>query len=262
MSIDSYKHLAIDDIESIWGGFQVRARAALGVESFGLGITQVPPNFDQMPPHTHTHDGQEEVYIPLAGSGELVFGDGTRVALDQDVAVRVGPTVSRRIVAGEDGLQLLIAGGTPEQSYEAMPHSELGADQPNPAELPGVVAAAGGEGTDSDDYSSLRLTEMSEGVAGKEFLTFHMVGRMLETSAFGLAILEIEDAGERIPYPMHNHEGDGQTEVYAIQRGGGTMLVGGDTIELAAGDLVAVAPATDRQIKAGPEGIRVIAIGA
>ena len=61
----------IDDMEGIYGGAFKRARAELGVESFGMQVIDFPPNMgDQYPEHDHGEDGQEEVYLPLSGSAE------------------------------------------------------------------------------------------------------------------------------------------------------------------------------------------------
>ncbi len=251
-------------MEQIWGGFQVRARASLGVESFGLSVMQLPPSFEQMPPHTHDFDGQEEVYFAIKGSGALVFGDGSEVALDDDTLVRVGPRVNRKIVSGPDALQVLVVGGTPGQSYSVIPHSELGAAEPNPSELPGVSDALGGAGVGepADDVDVVRLSQLEEHVYRGELNTFWAVGRALGTEAFGIAVIELKQATGENPYPRHNHAKDGQTEVYVVERGAGSITLGDESVELAAGEMVAVPPALDRQLAAGPEGMRVVAIGA
>ena len=36
----------IEEMESIWGGSFVRARAALGARSFGMNVRDFPPNYD------------------------------------------------------------------------------------------------------------------------------------------------------------------------------------------------------------------------
>ena len=61
----------IDDMEAVFGGGFKRARAELGVESFGMQIIDMPPNYDNYPVHDHEQDGQEEVYVTLRGDGEI-----------------------------------------------------------------------------------------------------------------------------------------------------------------------------------------------
>ena len=85
----------IDDMEAIYGGAFKRARAELGVESFGLQIIDLPPNFEGYPEHDHAEDGQEEVYLTLRGGGEIEI-EGERHPLDADHVARVGPGVSAR----------------------------------------------------------------------------------------------------------------------------------------------------------------------
>ena len=92
----------IDDMEAIYlGGFK-RARAELGVSSFGLAVIDLPPNFDAYPEHDHSSDGQEEVYVTLRGGGEIEI-DGERHPMDPDTMVMVGSGVRRKIFPGDEG---------------------------------------------------------------------------------------------------------------------------------------------------------------
>jgi uncharacterized cupin superfamily protein len=119
----------IDEMEAIYLGSFKRVRAELGVESFGIQIIDIPPNFENYPEHDHAGDGQEEVYMTLRGGGELEI-EGERHPLDEDHAARVGPGVTRKVWPGDDGIRLLIIGGTPGAVYEAPDVSKLG--QPDP----------------------------------------------------------------------------------------------------------------------------------
>ena len=57
-------------------GVARRARACLGVTSFGMQVMTLPANWDGYPDHRHDASvedaNQEEVYIPLDGSATLV----------------------------------------------------------------------------------------------------------------------------------------------------------------------------------------------
>ena len=86
----------IDEMEAVFGGAFKRARAELGVESFGMQIIDMPPNFENYPEHDHAEDGQEEVYVTLRGGGELEI-EGERFPLDADHVARVGPGVTRKV---------------------------------------------------------------------------------------------------------------------------------------------------------------------
>jgi mannose-6-phosphate isomerase-like protein (cupin superfamily) len=120
----------IDDMEAIAGGAFKRARAELGVESFGMQVLDLPPNIDeQYPEHDHSSDGQEEVYIALRGSAEIEI-DGERHQLEPDTMVRVGPGVSRRIRTSSESARVLALGGCPGKAYEPPEFSRLGSPDP------------------------------------------------------------------------------------------------------------------------------------
>jgi hypothetical protein len=108
----------IDEIEAVVFGSFKRARAQLGVESFGMQVIDLPPNASQYPEHDHAESGQEEVFVVLRGAGEIEI-DGERHTLDTDTMVRVGPQPKRKIWPGEDGMRVLALGGCPGRPYEA-----------------------------------------------------------------------------------------------------------------------------------------------
>jgi len=117
----------IDDMAGTVGGAFKLARAELGVTSFGMQVLDLPPNLTEgYPNHDHAETGQEEVYLPLRGSGTMTI-DGEEVALEPGVAVRVGPAAKRGLVTGPDGMRLLALGGVPGAAYEINPRTELSA---------------------------------------------------------------------------------------------------------------------------------------
>jgi mannose-6-phosphate isomerase-like protein (cupin superfamily) len=119
----------IDDMEAAFlGGFK-RARAELGVESFGLQVLDFPPNADGYPEHDHAEDGQEEVFIPVSGAGEIEL-DGDSHPFEPGVMVRVGPGVKRKLISGGDGMRVIAIGGVPGKAYEPPELSKLGAPDP------------------------------------------------------------------------------------------------------------------------------------
>jgi mannose-6-phosphate isomerase-like protein (cupin superfamily) len=121
-----YTAKRIEEMEASFGGGFVKARAELGVTSFGIQVIQLPANSGDYPEHDHVEDGQEEVYLPLAGSGWLDI-EGERVDLEKDVLVRVGPSAKRKLYAGPDGLRVLALGAAPGHVYKVKPLSELSA---------------------------------------------------------------------------------------------------------------------------------------
>jgi len=113
----TYSVKRIDEMETAFGGGMRLARAAVGVASFVMQVEEFPPNFDQYPEHSHSEDGQEEVYVVLRGSAEIEI-EGERIPLDTETIVRVDPGVSRRIFSGPQGVRILALGGVPAAAYE------------------------------------------------------------------------------------------------------------------------------------------------
>lgn len=127
--MSGYAVKKIDEMEAVYLGAFKRARAELGVESFGMQILDMPPSYDGYPEHDHAEDGQEEVYVTLRGEGEIEI-EGERFPLDPDHFARVGPGVIRKVWPGEGGIRLLVLGGKPGGVYEPPEISKLG--QPDP----------------------------------------------------------------------------------------------------------------------------------
>lgn len=124
--MSDYTAKRIDDMEAAFGGGLVKARAELGVTSFGVQVIRLPADYSDYPEHDHATDGQEEVYLALKGSGYIEI-DGERIDLAPDMLVRVGPGTKRKIYSGPDGLQMIALGGVPGKAYEVAPFTELGA---------------------------------------------------------------------------------------------------------------------------------------
>ena len=116
------KHLK--DMQAAFGGGFIKARAELGVTSFGMQVISMPPDYREYPEHDHTHDGQEEVYLALRGSGWIDI-EGERVELADGVLVRIAPEATRKVHSGPEGLQMLVIGGRPGQPYEVSEFTEL-----------------------------------------------------------------------------------------------------------------------------------------
>jgi mannose-6-phosphate isomerase-like protein (cupin superfamily) len=122
MSDYTAKHLK--DMEAAYGGGFVKARAELGVTSFGMQVIQLPPDYSDYPLHDHAESGQEEVFLALKGSGWIEIED-ERVELEPEVFVRVGPTPKRKVFSGPQGLQMLALGAAPGVPYEIVAMTEL-----------------------------------------------------------------------------------------------------------------------------------------
>jgi hypothetical protein len=127
----------LDEMESFYDGLVTRARAELGVTSWGMQVFDLPPHFDQYPNHHHGDGGgdpgQEEVYIPLAGSATLVL-DGEQHRLEPGVWARVGIAQLRRLVPDQEGFRYIALGGTPGKTFVPPAWTELGAAPPTARE--------------------------------------------------------------------------------------------------------------------------------
>ncbi len=121
----------IDEMEGAFGGAFKRARAELGVSSFGMAVIDMPPNYDGYPNHDHEHDGQEEVFYALRGGGELDI-EGERHPLDTDHMIRVAAGTKRKVHPGPEGIRMLVIGAAPGKLYQAPDMSQLGGAEPGP----------------------------------------------------------------------------------------------------------------------------------
>ena len=119
----------IDEMEAIVRGSFKKARAELGVSSFGIQVIDMPPNVDAYPEHDHSQDGQEEVYVAMRGGGEIEI-DGERHPIDPETMVRVSAGTKRKLYPGDEGMRVLVIGGVPGEAYAIRDYTELGAPDP------------------------------------------------------------------------------------------------------------------------------------
>ncbi|HEY8646201.1 MAG TPA: cupin domain-containing protein [Gaiellaceae bacterium] len=82
-------------------------RSATDAKQGGFSYQKLAPDFRQ--PFGHRHEGQEEFYVVLAGSGQITLEDETRDLKQWDV-VRVAANVARGFAAGPEGLEFLAFG--------------------------------------------------------------------------------------------------------------------------------------------------------
>ena len=111
----SYAVRAIDELPELWEGAVKLVRAGLGISAFGANILDLPPNYT-----TESHDeadtGQQELYVALRGSGQVVIED-QGLTLDGEHLVRVDAGVERVLSSDGDGLRVLCVGSTPGAPY-------------------------------------------------------------------------------------------------------------------------------------------------
>jgi mannose-6-phosphate isomerase-like protein (cupin superfamily) len=127
--MSDYEVKKVDEMEAVFRGAFKRARAELGVESFGMQIIDMPPEYENYPEHDHSHDKQEEVFLVMRGGGEIEIA-GERFPLDDNHVARVAPEVKRKVWPGANGIRLVVLGGVPGGVYEAPDLTKLGEPDP------------------------------------------------------------------------------------------------------------------------------------
>ncbi len=105
------------------------------------------------------------------------------------------------------------------------------------------------------DYTAKRIGEMEAGFGGG----FVKARAELGVTAFGFQVIQLPP--NYSDYPEHDHAESGQEEVFLALGGSGWMDVDGERVDLDSETLVRVGPAARRKVCAGPEGLRLLAIG-
>jgi mannose-6-phosphate isomerase-like protein (cupin superfamily) len=90
-------------------------------------------------------------------------------------------------------------------------------------------------------------------------IRFRAVREGLGVSAWGMNVLDIEAHCDG--YPEHDHERDGQEEVYVVLRGSVVLRADGNELSLVEGDAVRVAPHVRRQFFTRNDAVRLLALG-
>ena len=83
-------------------------RGPMGAKDIGVSHWRYAPGFRAQGGHRHRE--QEEAYLVIAGSGEILLDDEV-IELGQWDLVRVAPTVTRAFAACPDGLEIVAVGG-------------------------------------------------------------------------------------------------------------------------------------------------------
>src|SRR5437764_6358302 len=106
-------------------------------------------------------------------------------------------------------------------------------------------------------YTVKRIDEMRGTFQG----AFKLCRAELGVTSFGMQILDLPPNLEQ-GYPEHDHADDRQEEVYVVLRGSGRMVVDGEEVEISPDVIVRVGPGVKRRITTGPDGARILALGA
>jgi len=115
--------------------------------------------------------------------------------------------------------------------------------------------------------------EEIDALQGFDRVSLRRAAAALGLSSFGMAIEELQPGADE--YPEHDHSEDGlggqmfakrpqqlgQEEVYVALRGSGTLEADGETYPIDPDHIVRVDPDVKRKITAGPDGLRLLALG-
>jgi len=105
------------------------------------------------------------------------------------------------------------------------------------------------------DYTAKRMGDMEASFGGG----FIKARAELGVTAFGFQVIQLPPGFEG--YPEHDHSDSGQEEVFVALGGSGWVEIEGERVDLDGDTLVRVGPAARRKIYAGPDGLRMLAIG-
>jgi mannose-6-phosphate isomerase-like protein (cupin superfamily) len=124
------------------------------------------------------------------------------------------------------------------------------------------------------DVTHTRIDEMDAIEGFFEGIRFHKAAAGLGVSSFGISIIDLAPGADEYPEHDHSEEGIGgqmfakrpqqlgQEEVYIALSGSGILEADGEQYPIDADHLARVGPEVKRKIVPGPEGIRLLALGA
>jgi mannose-6-phosphate isomerase-like protein (cupin superfamily) len=132
----------------------------------------------------------------------------------------------------------------------------------------------GGKIDSMADVTHTQIDEMEAIDGFFEGIKFHKAAAGLGVTAFGLSIIDLAPGATEYPEHDHSPEGIGgrmfaerpqqlgQEEVYVALEGSGTLEAGGEQYPLDADHVARVGAAVARKVTPGPDGIRLLVIGA
>lgn len=124
------------------------------------------------------------------------------------------------------------------------------------------------------DVTHAKIDEMDAIEGFFEGIKFHKAAAGLGVSSFGISIIDLAPGADEYPEHDHSEEGIGgqmfakrpqqlgQEEVYIALSGSGILEADGEQYPIDADHIARVGPEVKRKITPGPEGIRLLALGA
>lgn len=124
------------------------------------------------------------------------------------------------------------------------------------------------------DVTHVEIAEIEAIDGFFEGIKLHKAAAGLGVSSFGMSIVEMAPGADEYPEHDHSEEGIGgqmfakrpeqlgQEEVYIALSGSGTVEADGERYEIDADHIVRLGPAVKRKVTPGPDGLRLLALGA
>ena len=124
------------------------------------------------------------------------------------------------------------------------------------------------------DFTHAKIDDIDAIDGFFEGIKFHKAAAGLGVSSFGISIIDLASGADE--YPEHDHSAEGlggqmfakrpqqlgQEEVYAALRGSGTLEADGEQLPIDQDHIARVGPTVKRKIVPGPDGIRLLVVGA
>lgn len=243
--------------------------AAAGSVDVGVRRIRIAPGAQSTPPHAH--DGEEELCYVLGGEGRSWQDGRTYAVRAGDALVHLARGPAHTLLAGEDGLDVLMFGqrrwaelgrlpragvawlGASWVEVGAPPHpwardvaaGQLSVDGEPAPRPPGIVAVADVEG-EARRRGDTGIVRRNVGIA-------------LRSRTTGMRLLEIDPGMHG--YPAHCHAAE--EELFVVLEGSGTLLLGSDEHPVRRGHVVSRPAGTGvaHRFRAGERGMTVLAYG-
>ena len=267
------RQVAMGPIEGAWRDLGTAA----GTRLVGLRRMQIAPGKRSTP--AHTHSGEEEIFFVLAGSG-LSWQSGAIYSVGAgDCLVHLCEGPAHTLVAGPDGLDVLVFGERAESEACYLPRagvSWLGSSWVRSGETdhPFLREAAAGElempTAPSERPASIVTTaDVTAQVVERGEVASTRRSVSEAAGAVRTALREFVLPAGKLGAPPHCHSG--AEELFVVLEGDGVYLEGApgatgwepEERPVRAGDVVAVLAGTGEAhaFRAGPSGLTYLAYG-
>jgi mannose-6-phosphate isomerase-like protein (cupin superfamily) len=105
------------------------------------------------------------------------------------------------------------------------------------------------------DYTAKRISDMEAGFGGG----FVKARAELGVTAFGMQVIQLPP--DYADYPEHDHAESAQEEVFVALSGSGWLEIDGERVDLDNETIIRVGAEARRKVFAGPQGLRMLALG-